>query len=70
MAPPAGMIGVGTWSTQAEFKDVRVTARDGQMLFNGDFSRGLAGWKTEGGNWSVDNGVLRQTGMTAPASAP
>ena len=28
-----GMIGVGTWNTEAEFKDIKMTAPDGKVLF-------------------------------------
>lgn len=62
----AGMIGVGTWHTQAEFKDIRVT-QDGKTLFQSDFSKGLKGWKTVQGDWQVKDGVLRQTGHDQPA---
>jgi hypothetical protein len=31
--PPTGCIGVGTWNTAAEFKDIKVTAPDGKVLF-------------------------------------
>jgi alpha-L-arabinofuranosidase len=58
---PAGLIGVGTWKTQAEYKDLRVTAPDGRVLFESDFSNGFGGWKTSGGDWKVMNGALRQT---------
>jgi len=57
---PAGMIGVGTWETQAEYKDVRVTAPDGRVLYESDFSKDLDGWKTSGGDWKVVDGALRQ----------
>ena len=30
--PPAGEIGVGTWNTEAEFKDIKVTSPDGNTL--------------------------------------
>ena len=62
--PPdkAGMIGVGTWRTQAEFKDIKVT-RDGQTLLASDFSKGMEGWKKIGGEWSVVDGALRQSAM-------
>ena len=60
-ASPAGRIGVGTWLTQAEFKDVRVT-KTGRTLFASDFSKGTNGWTTTRGNWSAAGGVLRQTG--------
>ena len=60
---PAGEIGVGTWNTQAEFKDIQVTAPDGKVLFASDFSKNSDGWKLlgDGAQWSVTNGVLRQT---------
>jgi alpha-L-arabinofuranosidase len=57
--PFQGRIGVGTWRTQAEFKDIKVT-RGGTTLFASDFSTGWAGWETHGGNWSVVDGALRQ----------
>lgn len=60
-APMArGMIGVGTWKTQAEFKDIRVT-HGAQILFQSDFSKPLAGWKILRGQWQVLDGVLRQS---------
>jgi alpha-L-arabinofuranosidase len=55
------MVGVGTWDTQAEFKDIKVT-QGGKTLYAGDFSKGLTGWKTTRGKWSIENGVLRQMG--------
>jgi alpha-L-arabinofuranosidase len=60
--PPTGCIGVGTWNTAAEFKDIKVTAPDGKVLFTSDFSKDSAGWKMfGGGEWKVADGVLRQT---------
>lgn len=61
--PPSGEIGVGTWNTAAEFKDIQVTAPDGKVLFQSDFSKNSDGWKLlgDGAQWSVTNGVLRQT---------
>jgi alpha-L-arabinofuranosidase len=60
--PAAGCIGVGTWNTQAEFKDIKVTAPDGNVLFTSDFSRNSDGWKFLGdGQWKVQDGALRQT---------
>jgi len=57
-----GRIGVGTWLTQAEFKDIVVTGADGRELFRSDFSAGgAAGWDTAGGAWTVVDGALRQT---------
>jgi alpha-L-arabinofuranosidase len=59
--PPTGCIGVGTWNTAAEFKDIKVTAPDGKVLFTSDFTEDSAGWKMlGGGEWRVQNGVLQQ----------
>ncbi|MGD0519304.1 MAG: alpha-L-arabinofuranosidase C-terminal domain-containing protein, partial [Thermoguttaceae bacterium] len=55
-----GAIGVGTWATQAEFKDLKIT-RDGRTLFSTDFADGTDGWKLLGeGDWNADDGVLSQ----------
>ncbi len=60
--PPTGCIGVGTWNTQAEFKDIKVSAPDGKILFASDFSQGSDGWKfLGGGSWKTQDGALRQT---------
>lgn len=55
-----GGIGLGTWDTAAEFKDVRVE-KDGEILYGSDFSKGVEGWTTEGGTWSVVDGAYRQS---------
>ena len=59
--PPAvaGAIGVGTWNTAAEFKDIRVE-KDGQVLYASDFSDGSADWRPDGGEWSRVEGAYRQ----------
>jgi alpha-L-arabinofuranosidase len=62
-----GMISLGTWQTQAEFKDVKVT-KDGTTLFRCDFSKDLAGWKQVSGAWKVEDGVVRQTSDGADSS--
>jgi alpha-L-arabinofuranosidase len=55
-----GAIGLGTWITQAEYKDVKVTKGD-KTLFDDDFSNGSEGWKTVHGKWVVEAGALQQT---------
>ena len=57
----SGKVGVGTWLTQAEFKDIKVTRGD-QVLYACDFSEGAKGWKLLNGDWKAENGVLRQSG--------
>jgi alpha-L-arabinofuranosidase len=58
---PKGRIGVGTWRTQAEFKDIKVT-HAGQTLYAKDFASGDSDWQLGTGNWQVVDGALRQTG--------
>ncbi|MCW3062525.1 MAG: alpha-L-arabinofuranosidase domain protein [Capsulimonas sp.] len=59
-APTAGAVGVGTWLTQAEFKDASVT-HDGQTIYQKDFTAGADDWKKSGGTWSVEGNVLKET---------
>ena len=58
---PKGKIGVGTWATQAEFKDILVT-QNGQTLYQKNFADGDADWTIGAGQWQTQDGVLRQTG--------
>jgi alpha-L-arabinofuranosidase len=56
-----GMIGVGTWNTESEYKDIQVTAPDGKVLFASDFSKNSDGWKElGGGDWKISDGALQQ----------
>lgn len=56
-----GCIGVGTWNTEAEFKDIKVTSNDGKVLFASDFAS-TNGWKFLGGGaWNLKDGALQQT---------
>ncbi len=55
----AGAVGVGTWNTSAEFKDIRVE-KNGQALFSADFTKGTADWKPDGGRWTIEDGAYRQ----------
>jgi alpha-L-arabinofuranosidase len=56
-----GCVGVGTWNTEAEFTNVKVTAPDGKVLFASDFSS-TNGWKFLGdGTWALKDGALEQT---------
>jgi alpha-L-arabinofuranosidase len=59
-APKGGAIGVGTWMTQAEFKDIQVT-RGGETLAAPSLND-TQGWKLLGdGNWKAQGGILTQT---------
>jgi alpha-L-arabinofuranosidase len=61
-ATRSGAIGVGTWRTQAEFKNIKLTRGD-ETLLTCDFADGTKGWRVHGGDWSAEGGVLRQKSM-------
>ncbi|HET7624318.1 MAG TPA: alpha-L-arabinofuranosidase C-terminal domain-containing protein [Verrucomicrobiae bacterium] len=59
-----GQIGVGTWDTRAEFKDIRVE-QNGKLLYASDKgSTNMDEWQPEQSRrrdrWQVENGVYRQ----------
>jgi len=65
LAPQAGGIGLGTFETAAEFKDVRVTA-GGKVLLSCDFRSSASGWS--GGNqWKLKDGGYQQPDPKAKA---
>lgn len=55
-----GGIGLGTWLTQAEYRNVRVT-QGTQVLLADDFSSGVGKWRTVRGDWKVQEGAFRQS---------
>ena len=55
-----GGIGLDTWLTQAEYKDIEVT-QNGKTLYASDFAKGASEWRTVSGNWKVVDGAYRQT---------
>jgi PAS domain S-box-containing protein len=58
-----GAIGVGSWNTTAEFKDIVVTSNGG-VLYRSDFQKnGTNGLNILRGNWSVKDGALRQSAI-------
>ena len=56
---PHGAVGVGTWNTQAEYKDVKVTQGD-KVLLESSLATDAAGWKPAKGEWKVQDGAYRQ----------
>jgi hypothetical protein len=55
-----GAIGMGTWDTKAEFRDILVQTSDGKTLLQPNFSNGLDSWQRGGGEWTSVTGVLNQ----------
>lgn len=58
----AGKIGVGAWRSQVSYKDIQVTAADGAQLYNSADIRNLDDWAKKAGQWSLEDGVISQTG--------
>ena len=55
-----GGVGLGTWETSAEYKDLQVSA-GGKTLFDSNFAAGVSDWHPRRGTWSVENGAYRQS---------
>jgi alpha-L-arabinofuranosidase len=56
----AGAVGIGTWDTQAQFKDITVTS--GQTtLYASNLVNGDSEWKFGQGTWTLANSMLTQT---------
>jgi alpha-L-arabinofuranosidase len=64
-----GCIGLGTWSNSAEFKDLKVVSPNGKILYQADFTKDIADWRKTGGEWSVKDGVLRQSAIAPNTTA-
>jgi alpha-L-arabinofuranosidase len=61
----AGRIGLGAWNTQTEFKEFRVYDESGRQLMREDF-HDLRQWDAPlSGDWSVKDGVLKQSSTSA-----
>ena len=54
-----GGIGVGTWNTSAEFKDIEVS-KDGKTVWRADLNGDLANWQKHNGDWKTEGGTLKQ----------
>lgn len=58
----AGNLGFGSWNTQVEFKDVKVTGKDGTAA-NLDLNNAT----DQKGTWTLKDGVLSQTSSEMPS---
>lgn len=54
-----GYIGFGTWSTQSEYKDLKITKADGTQV-TADFTDSSQ-WKQVSGDWSDKDGAFAQS---------
>ena len=55
-----GGIGLGTWLTTAEYRNVRVKQGD-KVLLEDNFGAGPNKWRTVRGDWKVQDGAFRQS---------
>ena len=58
--PITGSIGLGTWSTKADFSNVTVTNSTGTTLFS-DLFASTANWTPGTGTWAASGGMYSQT---------
>ncbi|MBB6051455.1 alpha-L-arabinofuranosidase C-terminal domain-containing protein [Armatimonas rosea] len=64
----AGKVGLGSWDTSVEFKELRVYDGAGALVHSDNFVDLSAFEAPQSGAWSVKNGVLQQTDQrTSPA---
>ena len=54
---PEGVVGLGTWSTQVEYKDVVITDSNGKTS-----TACAADWTFMRGAWTVENDIVKQSG--------
>ncbi|MGC3976946.1 MAG: alpha-L-arabinofuranosidase C-terminal domain-containing protein [Paludibacteraceae bacterium] len=58
--PIVGNIGLGTWSTTADYSQITVTNKDNTVLFSDNFSNVL-NWNSLSGTWNVSSSAYHQT---------
>ncbi|VBB44752.1 Carbohydrate binding domain protein (fragment) [uncultured Paludibacter sp.] len=58
--PITGNVGLGTWSTKAEYSQVSVTNSTNSVLFSDNFAN-ASNWTPTSGTWNVSSGVYQQT---------
>ncbi len=54
-----GAIGVGTWHTQVEYKDISVTGADGKTLLQPDLAKDTSAWTFSGDKWNVQDQTMK-----------
>ena len=60
----SGGIGLGTWDTQTEYKDIRVE-KNAKVLYKADFGNRPADWSSIRGDWKEGDSSIRQTAAGA-----
>ena len=65
----AGTVGVGTWATQADYTDIKVSPADGSQPFSPDLTNVAQSCQLGTGQWSGANGTISQTSGATPSTA-
>lgn len=60
----SGNIGLGTWETRAEFKDIKFTSPNGTVN-TPDLNKLTDEWKILSGDWSQQGGILSQSSLNS-----
>ena len=55
-----GGIGLATWDTQTEYRDIEIT-ENGKRVYKSDFANRPEEWQSIRGNWKVQDGAMAQT---------
>ncbi|WP_210464391.1 alpha-L-arabinofuranosidase C-terminal domain-containing protein [Rufibacter roseolus] len=56
----AGGIGLSTWDTQTEYKDIQVIQK-GKVVYSSNFEKAEGEWEKVRGTWGVKEGAMGQT---------
>ena len=67
--PPHGSIGVGSYHTQVQYKDITVTASDGRTLLAADLTKDASAWRSPGGPWNVQDQTIAPSAPDAESWA-
>ena len=59
-----GSIGLATWDTESEYKDIQVT-QNGNVVYSSDFINRASEWKAVRGDWKVKDSAFAQTAQGA-----
>jgi alpha-L-arabinofuranosidase len=60
----SGGIGLATWDTESEYKDIQVI-QDGKVIYRSDFINRPDEWKSVRGSWKVQDSAFAQTAAGA-----
>ena len=54
-----GAVGVGTWHTEVEYKEISVTGADGKALLQPDLTKDTSEWRFTGEKWNVQDQAMK-----------